>query len=206
MVISEFWIGKDLEGSSRGLILSYYPGMHLERLRTPQNLSRDSRSPDRDLNLGPSVYESGALTSRPRLSVLPSWQVDSRVAGQETPRRLWNPKVHIVFTSPEPHDSKPHLHIQFLFLSRSLTSSFPSVSCVHFSSLTCMLHAHVSRQYKITGKIVALCILTFIGIFVGGSSARNGNLEVPLYFWKSKQVYTVKKWKKKINGCSRPMY
>jgi hypothetical protein len=34
------------------------------------------------------------------------------------------------------------------------------------------------------------------------TSALNGNLEVPVYFLKAKQVYTVKKYKKDTNGCS----
>jgi hypothetical protein len=32
-VIREWWIWKDLEGRGRGLILRYYPGIHLEGLR-----------------------------------------------------------------------------------------------------------------------------------------------------------------------------
>jgi hypothetical protein len=43
-----------LEGSGRGLILSYYPSTCLEGLRkTTKILSWNSRSPGRDLNPGP---------------------------------------------------------------------------------------------------------------------------------------------------------
>jgi hypothetical protein len=39
------WIGKDLVGSCRGLILRYYPGNNLERLsKITKNLNQDSRS------------------------------------------------------------------------------------------------------------------------------------------------------------------
>jgi hypothetical protein len=46
-VTSEWWlIGKDLVGNSRGLILRYYPGISLERLRkATKYLNQDSRSP-----------------------------------------------------------------------------------------------------------------------------------------------------------------
>jgi hypothetical protein len=37
-VIREWWIGKDLEGSGRGLILRNLPGIRLEGLRKPQKL------------------------------------------------------------------------------------------------------------------------------------------------------------------------
>jgi hypothetical protein len=48
-VISERLIGKDLEGSGRGLILGYYLGICLEELKkNPKNLSQDSQSPGKD--------------------------------------------------------------------------------------------------------------------------------------------------------------
>jgi hypothetical protein len=54
MVISEWWIWKDVEKKGRGLILSYYPGIYFEGLRKiTKNLSQDSRSPGRDLNPEP---------------------------------------------------------------------------------------------------------------------------------------------------------
>jgi hypothetical protein len=63
-------IGKDLEGSGRGLVLRYYPGIRLARLRkTTINLSQDIRSPGRKFNPGPPKYEVGVLTTRPRRSV-----------------------------------------------------------------------------------------------------------------------------------------
>jgi hypothetical protein len=47
-------MGKDLEGSCRGIILRYYFNIYLQGLRKiTKNLSQDSRSPGRDLNLGP---------------------------------------------------------------------------------------------------------------------------------------------------------
>jgi hypothetical protein len=61
---------KDLEESGSGLILRYYPDIHLERLRkTTNNLSQDIRSPDPDLNPGLPQYEATVLTTRPRVSV-----------------------------------------------------------------------------------------------------------------------------------------
>jgi hypothetical protein len=51
--------------------LRYYNGIFLEGLRkTTKNLSRDSRSPGRDLNPRPPEYESGVLTTRLRRSVI----------------------------------------------------------------------------------------------------------------------------------------
>jgi hypothetical protein len=38
-VISERWIGKDVEGSGCGLILRYYPSIRLEGLTKPTNIS-----------------------------------------------------------------------------------------------------------------------------------------------------------------------
>jgi hypothetical protein len=72
-VISEWWwIGKDLVGSDRSLILRYYPGIRLEGLRkTTKILNQDSLSPGRDLNPGPPEYEAGVLTTRPWRSVVP---------------------------------------------------------------------------------------------------------------------------------------
>jgi len=53
-MISEWWIEKDLEGSGHGLILKYYPSIHLERLRkTTKNLSQDNQSPRQDMNPEP---------------------------------------------------------------------------------------------------------------------------------------------------------
>jgi hypothetical protein len=44
---SEWWIGNDLVGSGRGLILRYYPGIRLEGLRKfTKLLGQDSRSPE----------------------------------------------------------------------------------------------------------------------------------------------------------------
>jgi hypothetical protein len=51
--------------------LNYYPGSCLEGLRkSTKTLSLDSRSPGRDLNLGPPEYEAAVLTTRPRRSVI----------------------------------------------------------------------------------------------------------------------------------------
>jgi hypothetical protein len=53
-----------MEGSGRGLILRYYPGIRLEGLRkTTKKLSQDSQSPGRDLNLEPPEYKVGVLTT-----------------------------------------------------------------------------------------------------------------------------------------------
>jgi hypothetical protein len=52
-VINGGLIGKDLKGRERGLIQSYYPRIKLEGLSKTTNLNQDSRSPGRDLNLGP---------------------------------------------------------------------------------------------------------------------------------------------------------
>jgi hypothetical protein len=67
-VISEWWIGKDLKGSSRGLILMYYHGVSLKELGKTTN-PQDSWSLGRDFNPGPPEYGAGLLTTRPRCSV-----------------------------------------------------------------------------------------------------------------------------------------
>jgi hypothetical protein len=60
----------DLEGSGRGLILRYYPGISLEGLiMIRKKLNQNSRSPGRYLKPGPSKYEAGMLTTRPGRSV-----------------------------------------------------------------------------------------------------------------------------------------
>jgi hypothetical protein len=49
--------------------LKYYTGTCVEGLRKiTKNLSQDSRSPGRDLNLGSPEYEEGVLTTQPRRS------------------------------------------------------------------------------------------------------------------------------------------
>jgi hypothetical protein len=60
--ISELLIGKDLVGSGRGLILSYYPGIHLERLKKPmKNFSCNSRSPGLRIEPGTSRIRSRSV-------------------------------------------------------------------------------------------------------------------------------------------------
>jgi hypothetical protein len=56
-----------MEGSGRGLIFKYYPGIRLEQLRkkTTRNLSQESRSPGRDLNPLLSENDAGVLHIRP---------------------------------------------------------------------------------------------------------------------------------------------
>jgi hypothetical protein len=68
-MISEWWIGKDLEGSDRVLILMYYPGIFLEGLRkVTKTLSQNSPSALQDMNPRPLKFEAGLLTSRLRRS------------------------------------------------------------------------------------------------------------------------------------------
>jgi hypothetical protein len=63
-------IGKDLEGSGRGLMLRYYLRIRLEELwKTPKTRSQVNLSSGRDLNPGPPEYEAEVLTTRPRRSV-----------------------------------------------------------------------------------------------------------------------------------------
>jgi hypothetical protein len=51
-----------MEGSGRGLILTYYPGICPEGLRkTMETLSQDNRSPSRDLNHGSPEYNAGSV-------------------------------------------------------------------------------------------------------------------------------------------------
>jgi hypothetical protein len=38
-MIREWWTGKDLEGSSHGLILWYYPGIYLKGLRKAMKIT-----------------------------------------------------------------------------------------------------------------------------------------------------------------------
>jgi hypothetical protein len=60
MVISEWWIWKDLKESGRGIILKYYPSIRLEGLsKIMKILNQDCLSPGWDLNLGPSGCEAG---------------------------------------------------------------------------------------------------------------------------------------------------
>jgi hypothetical protein len=52
------WIGCEKKRS--GIILWYYIGIHLQKLRkTTKNLSQDSRSPGQDFKPGPPEYEAG---------------------------------------------------------------------------------------------------------------------------------------------------
>jgi hypothetical protein len=44
-VISDWWIGNNLEGSGHGLNLRYNPGIRLEELRKTTSLSQDNLSP-----------------------------------------------------------------------------------------------------------------------------------------------------------------
>jgi hypothetical protein len=69
--ISEWWIGKNVEGSGSGLILRYYPCICLNGAKkTTRNLSQDRQSPGRDMNLGPPEYKAAVLTIQPRCLVL----------------------------------------------------------------------------------------------------------------------------------------
>jgi hypothetical protein len=56
-----------MEGSGDCLIQRRYTGIRLEELRkTAKILRQDSRSPGRDLNPGPTEYETGVLATRPQ--------------------------------------------------------------------------------------------------------------------------------------------
>jgi hypothetical protein len=70
-VMSErWWVGKDLVGSGRGLILGYYPVIRLEGLRKTTKISiRIAGHRGREFNPGPPECVSGVLTTRPRRSV-----------------------------------------------------------------------------------------------------------------------------------------
>jgi hypothetical protein len=71
-VISAWWIGKDLEGSGRCLILRSYAGIRQEWLRITTKTCHDSRPRARDLNpRPPPQYKAGVvgLTTRPPRSV-----------------------------------------------------------------------------------------------------------------------------------------
>jgi hypothetical protein len=58
-----------MEGSDCGL--RYCPIICLEELRkTTRNLSQDSRSLGQDLNLGPSEYEAGVLTTQSQCLIM----------------------------------------------------------------------------------------------------------------------------------------
>jgi hypothetical protein len=63
---SEWGVGKNVEGSGRGLIPRYYSSIYVEGLRkTTKNHNQDSRSPGQDLNPGRPEYEAGVLTFTP---------------------------------------------------------------------------------------------------------------------------------------------
>jgi hypothetical protein len=69
-VASEWWIGKDLVGSGRGLIQRYYSGIRLEGLSTTtQNLNQDSRSPGPRFETGASRIRSTTFCDRWRALV-----------------------------------------------------------------------------------------------------------------------------------------
>jgi hypothetical protein len=56
-----------MEGSSHGLILRCYSGIHLNELRkTQKNLSQDKGCLVQDLNPEPPEYEAQVLTTQPR--------------------------------------------------------------------------------------------------------------------------------------------
>jgi hypothetical protein len=61
----KWWTENDFEGSGRGLILRYYCGIRLERLRKPRQTCQDSWYSGRDLNPGPPEYKAGVLTVQP---------------------------------------------------------------------------------------------------------------------------------------------
>jgi hypothetical protein len=70
MMMGEWWIWKDIQGSGRGLILRFYPSICLEGMRkTTKNLSQDIRSPGWYFNPGLPEYEAGVLTNWSRRSV-----------------------------------------------------------------------------------------------------------------------------------------
>jgi hypothetical protein len=79
-VISEWWIGKVLEGSGGGLISTYYPSICMDGLRkATKTLSQDSRSPDRDFNPGLPEYDAGVLTTRPWHPVCIEWEMTAEL-------------------------------------------------------------------------------------------------------------------------------
>jgi hypothetical protein len=74
-----------MEGRDRILILRHYPGIRLERLRKiTETLDQDSRSPGRDLNLGPTDNDAGVLTTRPRRSIITCYQEQASKCVQDS--------------------------------------------------------------------------------------------------------------------------
>jgi hypothetical protein len=64
------WIGEDVEESSRGLIVRYYPDIRLQRLRKVTiNLRQDSQCPASDPNRASPGYKSKPLSLEPMYSV-----------------------------------------------------------------------------------------------------------------------------------------
>jgi hypothetical protein len=84
MRYDDSWIGKDMEGNGRDLIWRNIPGICREGLRKiTKNLSKDSWSPCRDLNLGPPEYKVRLRLAQPggptaRVSILPFLPEDGR--------------------------------------------------------------------------------------------------------------------------------
>jgi hypothetical protein len=66
---NEYWIGKDFEGSDRGLNWGTIPAFAWRVWGKPRNISADIRSLGRYLNPGPPEFEAGVLTARPPRSV-----------------------------------------------------------------------------------------------------------------------------------------
>jgi hypothetical protein len=62
-MVSEWWIGTNLEISGRGLILRYYPAVAWKDWVKPRKVSQDSSYSGRDFNPGPPEYEAGVLTA-----------------------------------------------------------------------------------------------------------------------------------------------
>jgi hypothetical protein len=74
MMTCEWWIGKDLIGSGRGLIVMYYPAFAWRDWGNPRETSiRIAGRRGRDWTRGPPKYEAIVLTTRPRHSVTKVW-------------------------------------------------------------------------------------------------------------------------------------
>jgi hypothetical protein len=62
-LVWEYWIGKDVNVSGRGLISGISQALTLEGLRTIRNISQDIRLQSRNLKSEPSEQEAGMLTT-----------------------------------------------------------------------------------------------------------------------------------------------
>jgi hypothetical protein len=88
-MINKQWIGKDVEGSGRGINLRYCPNICLKELRTAtKNLSQDSRGPAWDSNQEPPKYQTQVSLFELTCSLYHYWNNYYGTAGKSIKNEL----------------------------------------------------------------------------------------------------------------------